>query len=351
MIAKTFVRKIFLQRFHLRQRLQATKILRRLEIAKGKTDPKLIKLSDEYAREVLGWRGYAPWLYVYCAVAQNFKEGWIPGNYYRKVVLPTISGDYGNVSRLRSLSNKLFQSNVFPDIAYYVNGLFFSKNYEILREDDMKDYLFKNSEVVVFKVDGSLRGKGVFLFERASFDAKKVQVFGNGVFQDYIDQHQSFEELMPASVATLRITTILDDRGKASLRACYLRIGRSADTHVKSASHIRIPVNQKSGELGAHGYLSSWLTIKKHPDTQTTFAKRKIPSFNKCVSTGLELHELIPYQRCVGWDMTIDKNHNVRVMEWNGSLIGTNFSEATQGPCYSDLGWEKLWRLAKTGVN
>ena len=176
-------------------------------------------------------------------------------------------------------------------------------------------------------------------------------MLANGVFQDFIYQHQSLEEVMPDSVATLRITTILDHKGKASPRASYLRIGRRAETHVKSASHIRVPVNLKSGELGDQGYLTSWLPIDSHPDSQIKFAKRKIPSFNKCISTGLELHELIPYVRCIGWDMTIDKNNNVKVMEWNAGHNDIKFSEATQGPCFSDLGWEKLWRQAKTKVD
>jgi hypothetical protein len=29
-------------------------------------------------------------------------------------------------------------------------------------------------------------------------------------------------------------------------------------------------------------------------------------------------------------------------MEWNGSFPGIKFHEATQGPCFDDLGWEQL---------
>ena len=320
------------------------KILTTLESVKGKTNPKLIKLSDEYARDVLGDRVYAPWLYVYSAVVGDFKEGWIPDNYYGKVVIPAIKGNYRTLAQFKTLSNQLFQSSAFPDVAYYVNGLFLGKNRTALDEREVKEVLFKNGEVVVYKLEGSGRGEGIFLFDKDSFDTKKIQRLGNGVFQDYIDQHPFFKKFMPSSVATLRLTTIIDNSGNPSVRACFLRIGRSVDTHVKGSSNIKTSVNLKTGELDAPGYLPSWLTVDKHPDTDIAFAGRRIPNFDNCVSVALELQRLIPYVPCVGWDMVVDRDNGIKVMEWNGGHNGIKFSEAAQGPCFSDLGWERLWQ-------
>lgn len=33
---------------------------------------------------------------------------------------------------------------------------------------------------------------------------------------------------------------------------------------------------------------------------------------------------------------------NVGLMEWNAGHNDIKFSEATQGPCFHDLGWEKF---------
>ena len=343
--AKKFLkRKISTHKYHLRQRDEAKEVLTTLESVKDKTNPKLIKLSDEYARDVLGDRIYAPWLYVYSAIAGDFKEGWIPANYYGKVVIPAIKGSYRALSQLQTLTSQLFQSSAFPDVAYYVNGLFLGVNRTVLDEREVKQVLFKNGEVVVYKLERSSGGKGIFLFDKGSFDTKKIQILGNGVFQDYIDQHPFFKEYMPSSVGTLRLTTIIDKSGASSVRACYLRTGRSVDTHVKSSSNIRISVNLKTGELDTLGYLPSWLAVDKHPDTDIVFAGRRIPNFDNCVSVALKLHRLIPYVPCVGWDMVVDKDNRIKVMEWNGGHNGIKFSEATQGPCFSDLGWEKLWQ-------
>ena len=345
---KVFVKKMvnnyLSYRYHKEQKHVANRILKSIESVKGKTDPKLIKLSNDYACDVLGWSGFSPWLNVYCAVNQNFKEGWIPDNYYDKVVVPALKGDYGKVSELKSFTNKIFKSDFFPDRIYYVNGLWFSNDYQIISDEKIKEIIFKKSKKVVFKIDNSFQGKGVFLLEESKFEQNKIHLLGNGVVQDFIEQHSFFKELMPGSVSTIRITTVVDDDGIASMRACYLRIGRNFDSHVKSESHIRVPIKMETGELFEYGYLTNWFTIDKHPDTNILFAKKQIPNFAKCVTVALDLHKSVPFVRCIGWDMTVDKNNNVQVMEWNGTHNDIKFSEATQGPCFSDLGWEKLWK-------
>jgi hypothetical protein len=330
-------------RFLAVHKKQAKQTLKSIELVKGKTTPHLIKLSDEYAQDVLGWRGYAPWLYVYSAMAGTFHEGWIPDDYYGLVVVPLIQGDYGKLSFLKSLNAKIFNSPDFPDIAYHTNGVYFAKDYSILEEKELRSLLFRNSKIVVFKTDHSYQGRGFFVFDKDSFEPKKIKLLGNGVFQIYLEQHGFFEMLMPDCVATFRITTVIDPSGIVSVRACYLRLGRKADTHVKSSSHIRIPVDVLSGELATFGYMPNWQAIEKHPDTQIPFSKSTIPAFDQFISKALKLHKLMPSVQAIGWDMTLDKNENVKVMEWNGYMNDIKFSEATQGPCFKDLGWEKLW--------
>jgi len=339
-----FINRIHTYRYHHFRKLYTEKILRELEAAKGKTDKKLIKLSDEYAIEVLGSKWYAPWLYVYCAVNNCFKEGWIPDNYFSWVILPVINGGYGKTSDLRPLSKHLFRSDVFPDIAYSVNRLFLSNDYRIINEDELYEFLFRDRDNIVFKIDSSSQGKGFFFFERSKFDVKKVKMLGNGVFQYFIEQHPFFSELMPSSVVTLRITTFVEDNGGVSVRACFLRVARSKEQNVKWASNILIPVDAVSGELNPLGYFLNFHTTDRHPDTHTVFAKRYIPSFSKCISTVKELHSHMPYVRCIGWDMVVDKHNNIKIMEWNGNYTDIKVHEAIQGPCFTGLGWENLWK-------
>lgn len=111
-----------------------------------------------------------------------------------------------------------------------------------------------------------------------------------------------------------------------------------------SASHIRIPVSISNGYLDKFGYTTNWLQIEKHPDTDFIFENQKIPHFNKFLEAAINLHKMVPFTRTIGWDMILDINNNVKVMEWNGSHNDIKFSEATQGPCFHDLGLHELWK-------
>jgi hypothetical protein len=303
-----------------------------------------MRLADDYAREVLGHIRYAPWLYVYSALTGAFKEGWIPDNYYGSVVVPSFKGSYGKISSLKAFTNLIFRSDAFPDLAYYANGLFLTPGGSPIAVKDIGEFLFDGREEVVFKVDNSMQGKGIFFLTRKLLDVGKIRSLGNGVFQKRIVQHEIFDEFAPKSVATLRITTAVDDDGAISVRACYLRLGRSADTHVQSATHVRVPVNLSNGELFREGYLTNWHTIEEHPDTKARFSGVKVPAFSECLSTVLDHHGKVRFVRCIGWDVAIDGDDSVRLMEWNAEHNDIKFSEPTQGPCFADLKWERLAR-------
>ena len=315
-----------------------------IESIKGKTNPRLLKASNEYAVEVLGWSGYSHWLKVYSAMAGEFKEGWIPESYFGNVIVPKLQGDIGETSFLKPLSKKIFNSSNFPDIGYFVNGTFYTYNYEYIVDDNLVKYLFKDTDKVVYKLNNSAQGMGILVFEKKFFDYKAIKRLGDGVFQKYICQNSFFNEIMPNSVSTIRILTVITNKGEASVRSAYLRVGRSQDSHVKSNSQISIPINLDNGDLNYLGYSKAWFTIDCHPDTGFIFENKKIPNFKLILNKALELQKSMSFVKCIGWDMIIDNVGDVQVMEWNGFHTGIALAEFTQGPCFKDLGWENLWK-------
>ena len=329
-------------RYHRNHMILARKILMSIERAKGALSRQIMKHCDSYAIDVLGGRNFAAWLYVYSAVAGRFKEGWIPDNYYGSVVLPRIKGGYGKVSSLKSLNSTIFSHESFPDILSYANGVFFDTECRLLHPDSIKGRLFYDQDKVVYKLNDSSRGKGIFFFDAQSFSPGAIYKLGNGLFQSIVNQHEVFQEFAKGSVATLRMTTVVEDDGKTSLRACYLRLGTGADTHVQSKSHVRIPIDIRSGAFHDFGFTTDWLEIDCHPTSKVKFLGKFIPAYDDCLNLVTTLHKKVPYVRCIGWDVTIDDKQSVKVMEWNGEHNDIKFSEATQGPCFSDLHWERL---------
>lgn len=342
--AKRFISTIKTHNYNYESNKQAKAALKAIEGIKGKTDPKLITQANEYAKDVLGSRVYAPWLRAHSAMCGTFKEGWIPENYFGNIIVPNLQGETGATSFLKSLSKKIFHSNQFPDIGYFVNGSFYSEEYEHIDQSKAVQYLFQDNNRIVYKLNNSFQGRGLFVFDTDSFAIENLKRLGDGVFQRYIQQHQFFNAIMPNSAATIRILTVMNQLGAASVRAVYLRVGRNRDTHVTSNSQIAIPVNIENGKLNEYGHLKSWYVLESHPDTGFEFKDKVIPHFQGLLKKALELQNAMAFVKCIGWDMIVDTNNHIQVMEWNGFHTGIGFAEFTQGPCFKDLGWERLWR-------
>jgi hypothetical protein len=324
--------------------LQARRLIRSMTSLAGRQRSRaLFRQCDEYARDVLGSIRYSYWLKAYTVFSETFKEGWIPDNYYGKVVIPAWQGNYGRASYYKALSGRLFQTDLMPDLAYSVNGLLYTTAMEPVRRTELKKYLFGASEKVVYKLDSGLQGKNVFVYDADNFPDESV-AFSNGVFQSYILQHPFFDSFNSHAVSTIRITTVVDDESAVSCRAAYLRLPRSDDTHVKSATAIKVAVNP-DGELHVNGYLPNWVPVTCHPDSTEPFARQIVPNFEACVRACVSLHKNMMFSRMIGWDVIVDEAGKVAVMEWNGHDNDIRFSEAASGPCFSDLGWQDLWRI------
>lgn len=348
-LTKRSLEKVLNIKYHYDSNKVAKKILHQVELEKGKLSTQSKKLAYDYANDVLGWQGFAPWLYVYTLIYGKFVEGWLPDNYYGRIVLPKIQGDYGKVSFLKPFTNKIFNESVCPDLAYYINGQWFSNDYKIKTAEQINSLIVNdqtyNNEMVINKLDHSYQGKGIKIYTKNDFDARTVSKNGNGVIQPFINQHEFFNQFTKDAVATLRFTTVVDNNGKASLRASFIRLGRNKQTHVQSNNQIIVPIDAKTGKLAKIGYDQTYRSTEYHPDTKVPFENKTIPFFNGCVKLVLDLQNKMSMIKLIGWDIIVDNKNKIIVMEWNGYGTGIAFSEATQGPSFADLGWNKFYNL------
>ncbi|EDP69723.1 hypothetical protein FBALC1_09337 [Flavobacteriales bacterium ALC-1] len=341
-IAKSIIDKSTSYVYHYEQNKEAYQMLKLAETEKGKLDPSIRKMCNEYANDVFGSKIYAPWLYAFGAYAKEFKEGWIPDNFYGERVVPILKGEYGKICDRNAIVSKILEETDSLDICYYINHLFLNPNYEILNEEKLKNTLFSENEKVVFKIESSLQGKGVYFFNKNNFDINAIKKLGNGVFQKYIQQHSFFSEFHNSSVATIRLTSTCDDDGVFDVKAGYFRFARGNDTHIIHDKQMRIPIDIKNGKLCDTAFFPDTKPTKQLPDIDIDFAGKVLPSFNDCISEVKKMHSRVPYIRCIGWDIIVDKNDKVKLIELNGGHNGISFNEMVQGPCFKGLNWESL---------
>lgn len=332
-------------RYHQKHKRIALVALKNIEEDTGyRLSSSQKKIINDYSKEVLGSSVYKYWLYVYTAFNKKFVEGWIPDNYFGDIVAPKINKGIGKIANVKTLSKRIVNSNLFPDKYYLIDNLLYDSEFNLVEFDDLYNEI-NNGQELFIKRDNSNQGKGVLKLNRKNFNKEILLTFGDSVIQKSIIQNAWFDRITPASVATVRITTVKEFDGKVKMRAVYLRVG-TGDSHVvKSASAIRVPIINREGKLGDYGADPNWKRHTKHPDTGFKFSGEKIPYFSKAVEECEKLHSKLPHFSIIGWDVSITNEGEIKIMEWNANHPGIKFSEASMGPCFSGLNWEKLWKL------
>jgi len=274
----------------------------------------------------------------------EFIEGWIPWNYYLIEVLPVVNGGYKFISAYKTLTNRILQTNSIPDIGYLIHGEFYSNHFEVIDKKDVKERYFEKGNTIFFKKNIASKGKGIILLHENDFNLSKVETFGDGCFQSQIIQHKFFDDINTSSTATIRLITIKKPDGIVSSNAAYLRISRDNDDWVKSSSNIRIPIDIMTGKLLEFGFTTNWIMINKHPYSNFEYYGKQIPFFDTAKKECQKLHESFPQFSVIGWDLCIDIENKVKIMEWNTSQNHIVLPEATTGPIFKELLWENLWK-------
>ena len=302
------------------------------------------RTAENYSREILGSTRFAPWLYVYTLVRGEFTEGWIPDNFFGRLVCPMINRRLPHIASIKSLANTILHTQALPDIAYFVDGVLYDRNMSVIEGSNLRSLFRKENTAVFVKPDGSARGLGVIKIEDGDIEVTLLKKIGDCVIQEAIIQHEFFDQIISSSVATIRITTVKDNRGTISMRAAYVRLGRKNTSWVQADNSLRVPVVSKSGDLGLCGYTQDWKKWSCHPDTGFAFARQRIPGFPSAVKLCVSLHKKIPHLSIIGWDVAIARDEVIRILEWNSEHPDIKFSEATTGPCFVGLNWESFKR-------
>ncbi len=307
-----------------------------------KLQPLHKKLADEYAQDVFGSKEYAPWLYFYSLVRGEFLEGWIPDNYFGRYIAP--NQGLPIVSLYKTFSKIAIKSHLLPDLAYYMNGVFYDSDFVPTTLLNIQNLNKEGYPEVFIKADNSNKGRAVSKIRIAKLREETFTRIGNCVIQAPIIQHSFFDEIIPGSVACIRIITVKNQEGKIQARTSHVNLGRLNEVVVKAENFFQIPITKESGILNPFGFTTDWKKWDYHPDTKIPFKDKQIPKYQEAVDLCIKLHCSIPHFIVIGWDIAISHDEDIYLMEWNAIYPGIKMDEAVHGPCFSGLGWEDYWK-------
>jgi len=341
---------VFIRRYDALSRRNAMERLSVLERHDGKPlAPRLRRQADAYAREVLGSKAYAPWLYVYAKGRGEFVEGWLPDNFFARVVIPNVNGVLRYMASLKTFTSAVLDSSSIPDVGYVIDGRFYGPGYRPVAKDCARDVLFSRGDEVVVKRDDSAGGRDVFFLRADEFDPDALLVDApNAVVQWRVDHHPLFTELSGAEGSNLRLVTVRLPDGSLEVRHAALRFGTPDARIYGHGGGFHALVDHETGRFLERYIASDWRLIDRIPNGSRPLGSGLIPGYEASRSVCLALHAQVPHLGVIGWDVMIDADEEPWVVEWNARHPASYGGETFRGPLFRGLGWESLRPIRRT---
>ena len=250
--------------------------------------------------------------------------------------------------QLYALENKALLDVYFPEISFPkplvrgICGFYFDQDMNFISRSQAKSILTEVSEFVIKPSIGTNQGAGVKKISIINeADAEKVinEAGRNFIAQEVLKQAQEIELFNASSLNCFRVTTIYLEGRFDFVTA--LKIGKKGAFRDNWNSGYWVKVD-KNGVLAEFGY--DWTLSKvDKSDSDIPFKGKQMPCFKEMISHLEAMHKKIfPNCGVLGWDVTIDSNYKVRVIETNLWNPGTNIEQFVRGDFFKPFHDEML---------
>lgn len=317
------------------------------------------KLSKNQAAEVqkfwkdnFGKKISLKWHEYYYKVNGEFSPYYVPTYLYYTHIYPTLNdpriavvySDKNMIDTLVGDCVKLPKTHVKN-----INGIYYAGGNIITKEEalnlcmNIKDSVIKHSldtcqgkSILRFKCEnGIVTGKHCPDTIEKLFDDYKTDF----IVQEAITQNEQMASLNPTSLNTVRIMTYWSKKGVVPVFA-VVRMGRSGSViDNASAGGMYCGVNM-DGSLKHEAYTLVPFKAFDQSDSGIVFSEFKISEFDRLKAKAIELHSHLPYAKIIGWDLCLNADNEIELVEINANSPGL-FQGAT-GPAFGEYTGEIL---------
>jgi len=299
-------------------------------------DSRLKKKMEEYCRERFGKTDYWPWLALYTEYRGEFKEGWIPCDYFRFSILPQWN-PHSSFSSLKTMDYRLFTDFSVRPVATVINSVIYGPDQMVIDSAKLEEYFDTDDKEFVIKQDGGKGGDKIQFVKKDGLRNLDLNSLGNAVVQPVLKQHASLDQIYSGSVNTVRVATFLESDGRASRKFNILRVGTNGSRVDNTSSGGLFMLLDTEGNIISEAYDNFCIPAgSDHPDSGVAFKSVKIPGVREASEACCRAHEKFPYARFVAWDVCITENGNPVLLEWNTKNPSMWFEEAMLGPFWPD---------------
>lgn len=292
----------------------------------------------KYSRNI--WNKNFYWDFFFQSLPHSVKSKYfVPQDYYGY----KIESNFNDVSTLIYVKDKNMYDKIFGNsgiklpktIFRCYNNILMDENYNTIENID--DFIKNIKHDIIVKQANYLHGGGEGVEKYTYSQGKLVRVKnnyiinigelriklkGNFIVQEVVQQHPELAKYHPSSLNTLKIYTYRSVKTNiVSVIMCSLRMG-TGNTFLDNVSNgglsIGLKINNSNEAILREFGLDQWnVFFDAHPDTKVKFKDNEIPNFPLIVAAVKKLANLVPYQRLVGWDFTINKESEPVLVELN----------------------------------
>lgn len=246
-------------------------------------------------------------------------------------------------NQLYALENKALCDIYFPDLSFpevylrRLNGSFFDVDMNYLNIEEAKAILQSKKEFVIKPAIGTEQGQGVkkvTMGANYNLDALFSEEGKDFIAQEVLKQAPEIEQLNPTSLNCFRVTTMYMENKFGYSTA--LKVGKKGAVRDNWNSGYWVNVNN-DGKCSKYGYDYD-MNPNANTDNGIVFENLQMPKFQEMISYLEKMHKkLFPNCGVIGWDVTIDKDYKVRIIEYNLWDPGTNIEQFVCGDFFKDF--------------
>lgn len=250
---------------------------------------------------------------------------------------------YAAVLEDKNLLNVLFANVDGVRIPYTycmcINGTFLDAHRNLINIDQLISLIHNIGNVVIKKSVSSNSGFGVMMCNFVEgIDLKSgnnILDIINGMGNDFkveekINQYHELSKIYSHSLNTFRVITyILNDKIFCAPLAMRMGRGGSEVDNIHSGG-IVIGVSD-DGFLMSEAFSEYGKRFSKHPDSNVIFKGYRISKVSEVIEAAKKLHMKVPSIKMISWDLSIDHNGEIVLIEINTTDQSVWFPQMVNG--------------------
>lgn len=286
-----------------------------------------------------------------------YSEKYIPASIYNSEIIYRL-----NKFQFRhAYVDKGFYDTLFPDInrpktiIKNVNGYYYDEKKALTPEEAVERCSNLREAIIKPTLEGTW-GQGVKLIRTENGMIPSLNCSIQDLFKEYkrsfiiqerFEQHEGISKLNPTSLNTLRVMSYRRGNEVVILYA-VIRIGRMNQViDNETAGGIKADIDLQTGKIKGVAFGNPKEPLMPKTDVGTVLDGYQMPCFQKVLDLIKEMHLRLPYFNLIGWDMSVDKNGNPALIEWNRAA---ELSQVAHGPAFGNY-TEEILSIVKNRVN